>query len=440
MHLPPEILDEIVSYSVIYIGVGKLSLASRGIYEYFADPRHVNRWDTFIACAYNPQPPSSEPHDDSIGHHGRRRGLRRPDYGGGNCFMQVDFQFLYELRLVSPAWNATVLRVLQQYYWWPVDVENSDKLQRALELCSAEANAIHHRPCDSVRKLAISPLEHVLSFMRIYKSGLHEEAYIEIPNSKGTENPDKSSELDLLCKLVDQLPCVEALSVIFPSAASGSDGLEATVQCYCISAVEAALSTIMYCLRSPGLKYLTSLHLTVPGTHEVGSVAAGLASNMKLQLKDLWIGVVDSSGPGGSPHNRYEYDADIWDHNTGLIMLRGYNRYQDGTLTDPLESGYPQSNLQTRHPNREHQHEVWNLVSSCPNLDYLGISATHYLDLERLEVASRRKPLRALFLSRMHTKSSTLINILRAACEPRSPSRIRRVELNDLKIKPGGGN
>ncbi|KAI0157510.1 hypothetical protein GGR57DRAFT_501121 [Xylariaceae sp. FL1272] len=439
MHYPPEILDEIVSH-LVYIGIDELSVASRSIHAYTTDARHVNRWDAFTSCAYNPQPASPVAHDDSISHYRWRRRARRQHHDAETCFMHVDLEFLYKLRLVSPAWNATVLRIFQRHYWWPVDIENSGKLRQALELCSAKTDTSRHWARDSVRKLAIPQLNHVLSFKRVYQHGVYEEPIMDKPNSTGTENQDKSAELDLLCKLVDQLPCIEALSVMLPPAESRSNGIEATVQCYSVSAVEAVLSTIMYCLRSPSLEHLTTLHLTVPGTHEVGLLAAGLTNDMKMQLKDLWIKVVDSSGPGGSRHHTYEYEADIWDDITDRVLTRGSDRYQDGTLTDPSESGYPQSNLQIRHPNREHQNEVWDFVSSCPNLDYLGISATHYLDLERLEVASRRKPLRALYLSRMHTKASTLIDILRAACGPQAPSPIRRVEFYDLKIKPDGGS
>lgn len=244
---------------------------------------------------------------------------------------------------------------------------------------------------------------------------------------------DKSTEYQLLRKLINNLSRVGAFGVSFPAAKSAwIDGDDTPVECYDLVSLDMAMDTIIYGLRSPAFQHLVDLRLTVPGTYDVGRLAASLSNDVKQQLKHLFLKIVDSSGPGGN----IDY--------TEEQLFDGYYGYalEDGTLTTFQDSNFAPSNLQIRHPNREHQDEVWRFIESCGNLESLALLCTHFLSLDRLKwkPGPRSKGLRALYLDRVYVNSSTITDLLAARASDAKHPAIRRLHLGSVKIYADGGN
>ncbi|KAH8646795.1 hypothetical protein BX600DRAFT_518819 [Xylariales sp. PMI_506] len=241
---------------------------------------------------------------------------------------------------------------------------------------------------------------------------------------------DRTSENTLLRKLFDTFTHLRGFSVSFPGAGTSHDGITQAVGCYDLPSYEMIMDSLVYGLRSAAFQNLVDLSVIVPGTHDVGRLAAALSDGVKSQLKHLWMSIVDKSGPGGSPGNRYEHDVD----DEGYV-------YQDGTLEDIEESGYIPSNLQLKYPNREYQNEVWQFIKSCKTLESLGLKSTHYLDLTRLEWApgSNSQGLKSLSLERIHTSAAALIALLGARDDEASAPALQRAKFRDVKIYGDGG-
>jgi hypothetical protein len=269
--------------------------------------------------------------------------------------------------------------------------------------------------------------------LSIYTDKLHDRYIGDAQPDDSREaiiHPDKSAENKLLRRLIDNLTEVHAFSVIFPGATSAYDGAtHPEAECYDLDSFDMAMGTILHGLRSQAFQHLVDLRLTVPGTHDIGKLAGGMSDDVKLQLKHLWLAVVDKTGPGG-----------CWDYRFELEFSP--EEYEDGTLTNVEDSGYAPSNLQAQYPNRDYQSEVWGFIQSCRNLESLAVHCTHYLSLDLLnwEPGPKSKGLHALSLARVYAHTSTLINLLAAPPSEAEPSIARRVEFREVKIYPDGGD
>lgn len=174
-----------------------------------------------------------------------------------------------------------------------------------------------------------------------------------VGNVEGLErdDPARREENRLLRNLIDNLSNVETFSVTFDGAESRYKGHLCMADCYDVVSFGIVMDTILHGLGSQAFQHLTDLRLALPGTHDIGKLAAGIPDNVKQQLKHLYLEVVDESGPGGS---------------LGLSFFDG------------------PSNLQAQYPNQDYQDEVWAFIASCNNLESLGLHCTHCLSLERL--------------------------------------------------------
>lgn len=181
------------------------------------------------------------------------------------------------------------------------------------------------------------------------------------------------------------------------------------------------LKTIQYGLRSSGFSSLVDLRLEVPTTHDVGTLADALSLDARQRLRHLQIDIVDATGPSGSRD----------------YMCEEYN--WDGDATGYLNSMYLPSTRQHKFPNRKHQGELFAFVSSCRNLESLGLAATHYLEIEKLDWKPLRG-LKVLSLNRFWAHDWALIKLL--SPPPDSPLKpaIVRVNFQDVKLDVESGD
>lgn len=198
------------------------------------------------------------------------------------------------------------------------------------------------------------------------------------------------------------------------------------VECYDNEAVDALLNTLGYGLSRPSFSHLTDLRLAVPTTRDVGLLGTALAPATKASLRHLLLIITDRTGASGafslSGHQNEEGNDD------------GDGRFEQYTTNMP-------SNRQYIYPNRAPCHEAafWRFIAECGNLESLGIQATHYLDLDQLADFRPGRGLKAVSLSRLWTSTHSLLQLLSAGAteegEGRSRSPIRRINLDDVKIK-----
>ncbi|KAI0429730.1 hypothetical protein F5Y09DRAFT_356638 [Xylaria sp. FL1042] len=431
MEYPPEIMDQIVGYLVGAGGIRRFGFGQPGMIE-VKNYKPTREWDRFISCEYN------APHRSNLQEDPR-------DNPWDTCFTYPSLRFLYSLRLVSRSWNASASRIMRRYKWFCVDIHEMASLERALQLYSRCPNYVDNISTQNLFNRFTIPLT---SLCRLF----HRQYDIDRARHEGkdllgiyTDDPMSTLypfqreilkyENELLVKLMDNLTDVRALSVIFPRAQSRSppsydpDGGVYSAQCYKVDWFDIAMDNILFVLRSHAFQHLVDLRLALPGTHDIGRLAAAISDNVKSQLKHLYLEVVDETGPGGSFEHFNEKDAEGTRHPR-----------EDGTLTSVGDSPYPPSNLQAQYPNRTHQNQVWEFITSCNNLESLGFHCTHYLSLERLnwKPGSNSRGLRDLYLNRVYAKTSTLINLLSARHCETEKSVARRVQFAEVKIYESG--
>ncbi|GAP83199.2 hypothetical protein SAMD00023353_0402130 [Rosellinia necatrix] len=367
--------------------------------------RSIKPWDWFISCDCGPRP-----YDPTDQNHAQ----------GDRAFTHPSLCHIYHVRLVSRDWNAGASRILRRYCWWPIDLDSSDNLKRALGLWGQRPGHMSASSSNSalIRNLNITLISHVRPSIREY--------YVDDAMNKG-EDPlsiycdcreedakgsllrvpdvsDTSAANGMFRELIVNLTAVEAFSVAFPRAPSCHHGdIVYEAKSYDTDQLIAALDTIIFALRSPAFRYLTDLRLALPDIRDIGNVAAAIPPQVKQHLKHLYIEIVDQTGPSGSVEN---------------------------------------SNLQAQYPNRDHQDEVWQFIASCNNLESLGLHCTHYLRLDRLfwQPGPNTKGLRSLYLNRVHANISTLANLLTKRPNKADPPVVRRVDLQRVKIYEDGGD
>ncbi|OHF02215.1 hypothetical protein CORC01_02495 [Colletotrichum orchidophilum] len=419
MEFPLEILDQILAGLVVYEPLRKV----RGITS-------MDEWTSFTST-------SGKSLVDPRYKVGSGRSIKfnrekLPSTGGS----------FSRLRLVSRQWNFSVCRILQKHAWWNIPFDNRSRLKLFIQLCDAPDGG----PSRWIRNLSIDDLDDLRTFSRLYSYDYEkfegqdvDDDYI-ILNSyvdklrtadwwtsaparfKHELHYGKSDEHALLRRLLDNVKRIERFSITFPGAVSKHDLM---AQCYDMQGLDEILATIRYGLASPAFQHLADLSLAVPSTWHVGQLAGALSQDARDRLRQLRLVIVDETGPSGSA----EYTRTEEENN-------------DGDRTTILGSVAP-SNAQVAYPNREHQDALWAFVASCPNLESLGIEATHYLNLDILQWESPKfgtKNLRNLSLRRLWANVPSLLQLLSAAPLSKQDSVIRRVNLDDIKIHWDGGN
>ncbi|KAI0538644.1 hypothetical protein GGR58DRAFT_287960 [Xylaria digitata] len=432
MHLPVEMIDNIVDCSIEPKRVSDISVQGSLPKDGRDDP-----WDVFISCDYNSHPYCGDEEDD-----------HRTDRG----FAYRSLEHVYNLRLVSATWNSSVIRILRQYGWRPVNFNKTNSLEEVLELCKRKPErkpgSIDNPLKDNIfNRLLIPTIGGVRSFTRWYDVnrarvegrdllGIYKDTMDERTRHY-SQASDMSVGNRLVRDLMNNLTCVEAFSVAFEDAHSHKDefrGGTYEADCYDVDLLDMAMDTILYGLRSPAFQHLFDLRLRLPGTRDIGRLAAGIPDNVKRQLKHLYLEVVDETGPGGK-----FYPLPFGDY----AGSGNEDPHQDGAQTSIEHSAYAPSNLQAQYPNRDHQNEIWAFIESCNNLESLGLHCTHYLSLDRLnwKPGPKSRGLRALYLNRVYANAQTLINLLTARdCEETRDSVARRVDFTAVRIYRDGGD
>ncbi|KAI3333251.1 hypothetical protein F4824DRAFT_513402 [Ustulina deusta] len=419
MDFPLEIIDEIIGYLIEHEPVLELSVVPL----YQEGTTRTSQWDQFISCDYSPVSgifvEEEEGQDERSQDEMSEDGISQDEIG--QCFTYPWLQHLYSMRLVSRSWNASASRVLRRYWWWPVDLKTTATLERAIQLCAGIPATLNDISTKNLfNRLIIPRISHVRSIEREYfvdqarregKDLLSIYSDKIVGNVEGLERDDpvRREENRLLRNLIDNLSNVETFSVTFDGAESRYKGHLCMADCYDVVSFGIVMDTILHGLGSQAFQHLTDLRLALPGTHDIGKLAAGIPDNVKQQLKHLYLEVVDESGPGGS---------------LGLSFFDG------------------PSNLQAQYPNQDYQDEVWAFIASCNNLESLGLHCTHCLSLERLnwKPGPNFRGLRALYLNRVYASASTLINLLAARDSEVGQPAARRVEFLGVDIVADGGD
>ncbi|KAH8684088.1 hypothetical protein BGZ61DRAFT_455619 [Ilyonectria robusta] len=356
---------------------------------------------------------------------------------------------LLKLRLVSRDWYQTATILLQEHFWWPLKFDFKSSLERAVSCClpSGESSSTATPwalPKQFVTKLNITEMGDVLTFRRcyFYDNDLVQRVGDDAPYAEChtfKDEPlrrqdrtqmelhyDKSSEHELLRNLFNALETIEAFSISFPRAEfdKGYDYDEA--MCYDMQAIHEMAVTFQHGLNSPAFQHLVDLRLDLPCTKDVELMTKGMSKDARDRLKHLRIWIMDETGRDGNDGAE----------NTGDTEEEGV---ADG---NSAWDGIPPSNLQAEFPNKRHQSAVWDFVGSCPNLESLSISGTHFLDLDQLNwiKSSGSRGLRLLSLHRIWTSISSIIELLRAHPKFDGPPQLRGITLCKVKVHANGGN
>lgn len=239
---------------------------------------------------------------------------------------------------------------------------------------------------------------------------------------------DMSEAHALLRELFDSLESIECFQAGVPGARSECDnGYIHRAECYDMSGLDDLTKTLQYGLRSPAFINLVDLRLALPSTWHLAMLAEALPQTTRARLKHLGLKIVDATGPGGD--RRY-------------TICDREGAFPDGDLTAINQSGFPPSNVQYVYPDRDHADKLWSFIASCDSLETLGLEATHYLPLDQLKWSAGpgSKGLRNLLLQRVWTDVDSIIRLLRAPTTSDSPSALRKLVLNDVKMYENGGN
>ncbi|KAI0972251.1 hypothetical protein F4678DRAFT_478737 [Xylaria arbuscula] len=390
MQLPLEIIDEILSYVIQSDETLKTLEPAWSFQNYTTNRTATVIWDQFISSKLDPPP-------DGVS-------AKRKEGRGPNPWNQYPLLWrLYGLRLVSRGWNKSASRLLSRYGWWRLDFDEWSNIAKFFDLC-APSNVNQTSTQNLFNRLYVSTITQVLP----------------LPNGL-LSCIDRSWAYKLLPKVIDNLTNIQAFSISFPGYRAtwsfNSDDVLGYVldYDYDIDLFDVVMDTILTSLRSPAFQHLTDLRLTLPGAHDVRTLAMVIPQNVRHQLKHLYIELVDRTGPGC------------------IEWFEGLNdRFQQG----PPESAPPPSILQYRYPNRDHQDHMWSFIASCINLESLGVSCSHYFELHKLkwEPGPESRGLRALYLNRVYANVSVLRDLLSAGHSKRETSSARRVEFVNVRI------
>lgn len=356
---------------------------------------------------------------------------------------------LLMLRLVSRDWHQTATILLREHSWWTLKFDFRSSLERGVSCClpSEESSStttpwpLSHQ---LVTKLNITEMGDVLTFRRCYfndgdlvqrvgddapyaeRHTFKDEPLRRQDRTQMELHYDKSSEHELLRNLFNALETVEAFSISFPGAESGNGYDYDEAQCYDMQAIHEMAVTFQHGLNSPAFQHLVDLRLDLPCTKDVERFTKVMSKDARDRLRHLRIWIMDETGRDGNDGIENTGDTDeegVADGNTAW-------------------DGIPPSNLQAEFPNKRHQSAVWDFVESCPNLESLSISGTHFLDLDQLNwiKSSGSRGLQLLSLHRVWTSISSIIELLRAHPTFDGPPQLRGITLCKVKVHTNGGN
>ncbi|CAH0047806.1 unnamed protein product [Clonostachys solani] len=308
------------------------------------------------------------------------------------------------LRLISREWNRWVTAVMQKHLTWKVDFGSAESLGKAL-ICLPEPNEGRAQgngllpTREIVRRLVIKP---------------GKEAH-DIPVSG---QPQKWNIKDLLLQLFRRLGHVESFSLHFPPGNSNDPDVA--------NSVVEAVAHCFHQTNSSGR--ITSLQLKVPSTYHAAQAFKAVQPDKSVQLRNLLIEILDSSGRSGSRdflEESYHEDEDV----DGTAEESG-----DDTAALDYDSSFDRSPLQRRYPNRRHQMELWRLLKPCINLETLSIQGTHYLDLDQLPLPDSPDfvGLRVLSLGRLYGSVTPIQKLIKLFGGP--PARLQKLIIDDVKL------
>ncbi|KAH6886820.1 hypothetical protein B0T10DRAFT_490376 [Thelonectria olida] len=425
MRLPPEVVDQIVSYLL------RPSQDPRFPIQGY-DASHID-WDALIRCK-----------DES-------RRVWSPYSGRGFdttlYSLEPDVKTLLNLRLVSREWHAPATILLRNHYWFALKFDSLSSLLKVTQCCKPDIRGKSNSLPSPVQKLDMPRIWNALTFKRHYRVTAEmtegQERHVEQNNGEEEEvdeewalrhhytdklrsdakvmHYDKSAELALLQGLFANLNRIEAFAVSFPDAGSDTKYGSLAADCYDMQLLGDITTAIQHGLQLPSFNHLIDLRLRLPSTWYVGQLADVIDQGTRDQLKHFYLEIVDESGCCGS--DWYALTED------------GEDEVMNGEVDDDYY--YPQSNVQWEYPNRKHQKGLWDLLSSCPNLQSLGIKCTHFLDLDQMnwQKSPTSRGLRVLFLERAWASASTLLHLLQPHPSTKRTAQLRRIMLNGVKLK-----
>jgi hypothetical protein len=429
MRLPPEVVDQIVSHLLDasqdprFPGIDYTSdIDWDGLIHYKEETRRV--WSPFTEREF----------DTTL------------------YSLQADVKTLLSLRLVSREWHAPATIFLRNHHWLTLKFDSLSSLLKAAQCCKPRIQGRAKSLPSLVRKLDMPRIWNALTFKRHYRVVAEvtesQEGHEEQNNRAGEEvdeewalrhhykdklrpdaevmHYDKGVELALLEELFASLNRIEAFAISFPDARSDTSYGDNAADCYDMQALSEITRTIQNGLQMPVFNHLMDLRLRLPSTWYVGQLANVITQEKRDRLKHLYLEIVDESGCCGS--NRYTVSQDLDDE------------VVNGEVEDDYY--YPRSNVQWEYPNRKHQNGLWDLVSSCPNLESLGIKCTHFLDLDQLnwQKSPNSRGLRVLSLERVWASVSTILHLLQPHPSTKSTAHLRRIMLKEVKLKEDSEN
>lgn len=455
MHIPQEVLNCIASH-----------LLTPSLYA----PEDENSnivWDTFIDCdklslpwhgtlndsgGYTIAWPAEDEEDDE-----KSTGARRLE----TSFYELtpDVPSLLAFRLVSRPWHAAAMRLLAKHPRpiWTIRLDRAS-LRRALRCFDPD---LAPKTVGTLRgpvwRVEVPPVtdDTWLPFTRRFDEEMYDDDF-EVDSSHlygvaitedrierryGYDDVlrpvaacfrnDRSAENNLLMQLFEAMAPLVAFGLCFPEAGTPGrtpfvEGYE-TADCYDMPALNRVIASVAHGLGQPAFSHLTSLKLELPSPRYIEPLAKAMQQETRDKLQHLFLRIVDSTGSAG----RYE--------NIPQAFVDDSYIYDGTTSHNP---NCPRSNVQAEYPNCAFQKALWELASSCPNLESLGVLATHFLDLDRMD---RRPPptsrgLRVLALGRVWGSVPSIVKLLRPGASADGPPLAKRVWLRDVKIRPGGGD
>jgi len=201
------------------------------------------------------------------------------------------------------------------------------------------------------------------------------------------------------------MPKLESLYLETPVWKSESEIIPPILDSNLLSALTQAL---VDGLTFSNLDDLTTLDLLLPCTHDFVSLSSKIPETTFRRLRHLRLQTTDATGKGGS---------------------RDYIIH--ASRNDDNDEYFLPSNLQQQYPNRVHKNGIFDFVSLCPNLTFLEISGTHFLDGNAMTIPAS---LESLKLHRVRFDASILGTLLSP------PLQVSKVWLEDVELTGGVWN
>lgn len=311
------------------------------------------------------------------------------------------------LRSTSKPFHAAATQQLLRFKWFATDACLPQNIERAISLCNVDGPS--QRDFSHLKCLKIIPLRNVEA--RIHLGEPMRDLSIEQTDEVIASN---------LRELVGKLFQVERLEAEFPIGTHlkfpmWNNGRPMIPTQFWLESLQAMLDSIVHCLKAPALACLRDLRLFLPCTHDFKHVSNSLPDTFFNQLRHLFLGVADETGPGGN-RRRLQWSSTRGD-------------YGDHSLSP--------SNLQKKYHNDQYDGELFNIVARCHNIESLGIAGTHYLDLDKLEWSPAAGGVRLLYMERLRCSPESMLRLLRPNGAITHSSAAAIIDLRDVCLKTG---